>query len=107
MQWRAAVESRKLLISETALLRLYASPIEVVARPLEEVLSRFLSIRDMAHEPLLLREVSSRVFWGLSKLLHGRADAVAALLEEHPRHSHNAHYGISAVPLAVPGGSAS
>jgi hypothetical protein len=35
----------------------------------------------MADEPLLLREVSSRVFWGLSKVLDGRADAVAALLD--------------------------
>ncbi|MEH2528436.1 MULTISPECIES: Wadjet anti-phage system protein JetD domain-containing protein [unclassified Bradyrhizobium] len=35
----------------------------------------------MAAEPLLLREVSSRAFWGLSKLLDGRGDIVAALLE--------------------------
>ena len=64
MQWRAAVESRKPPLSETALLRLYASPIEVAGRPVEEVLSHFLSIRDIAHEPLLLREVSCVCFGG-------------------------------------------
>jgi hypothetical protein len=80
-QWRAVINSRNLAFSETALARLYATPIEVTGRPIEDVVSRFLSIRDMAHEPLLLREVSSRAFWGLSKLLDGRAEVVAALLD--------------------------
>ncbi len=61
--------------------RLSASAIELRARSINEVLARFLSIRDMAEEPLLLREVSSRIFWGLSKVLDGRGDVVAALPE--------------------------
>jgi hypothetical protein len=80
-RWRAAIEERSLPLSEVALAKLCATPIEVSGRSIEDVLSTFLSVRDMANEPLLLREVSSRVFWGLSKLLDGRADAVAALLD--------------------------
>lgn len=85
-QWRALVERQILPIPEAALAKLCATPIQVTGRPIEEVFSRFLSIRALAHEPLLLREVSSRVFWGLSKLLDGRGEAVAALLgaEESP-----------------------
>jgi hypothetical protein len=79
-QWRALVESRNLPLSDAALAKLSASPIQIIGRPIDDVLSRFLSIRALASEPLLLREVSSRVFWGLSKLLDGRGDAVAALL---------------------------
>jgi hypothetical protein len=55
-------------------------PIMVTGRPVEEVFARFASIRGLAGEPLLLREVSSRTFWGLSKLLDGRGDLIAALL---------------------------
>jgi Uncharacterized protein conserved in bacteria C-term(DUF2220) len=80
-QWRALVERENLALSEAALVKLCASPIQVSGRPIEEVLSRFLSIRMLAHQPLLLREVSSQVFWGLSKLLDGRGEAVAALLD--------------------------
>lgn len=80
-RWRAALERRCLPISEAALAKLCAAPIEVSGRSIEDVLSRFLSIRDMAEDSLLLREVSSRAFWGLSKLLDGRAEAVAALLD--------------------------
>jgi hypothetical protein len=84
--WRALIEHQVLDLPPASLTKLGASPIQVNGRSVEEVLSRFLSIRALAHEPLLLREVSSRVFWGLSKLLDGRGDAVAALLgtEECP-----------------------
>jgi hypothetical protein len=68
-------------MSPTTIAKLSASPIELRGRSIDEVFSRFLSIRGMAEEPLLLREVSSRVFWGLSKVLDGRGDIVAALLE--------------------------
>jgi len=80
MQWRALLTEANLGLPEAGLAKLAGTPIEISGRSIEEVFSRFLSVRDIAHEPLLLREVSSRVFWGLSKILDGRADVVAALL---------------------------
>lgn len=80
-QWRIRLAAQNLPISASSLARILSAPIEISTRSIEEVLCRFLSIRDLASEPLLLREVSSRVFWGLSKILDGRADAVAALLD--------------------------
>jgi hypothetical protein len=82
-QWRALIESENLSLPDTALAKLCTTPIEVTGRPIEDIFSRFLSIREIADESLLLREVSSRIFWGLSKLLDGRADTVAALLGVH------------------------
>ncbi len=79
-QWRTLTESQGHVLSVGQRNQIGAMPIAISGRPAEEVFSRFLSIREIAGEPLLLREVSSRVFWGISKLLDGRADAVAALL---------------------------
>jgi hypothetical protein len=79
-QWRALLERCDPPFTEPALTKLASAVIEVSGRPVEEVFSRFLSIRLMAGEPLLLREVSSRVFWGLSKLLDGRTENIAILL---------------------------
>lgn len=79
-KWKALVQSELADWDEVSRLQLAASPIAVVGRQADEIFSRFLSIRQMADEPLLLREVSSRAFWGLSKLLDGRGDAIAVLL---------------------------
>jgi hypothetical protein len=79
-QWRALAYAQHTL-PEAARAQLAAMPIMVAGRPVEDVFTRFLLIRGMAGEQLLLREVASRVFWGLSKVLDGRADAIAALLE--------------------------
>jgi len=46
------------------------------------VAERLLSVRQLAEEPLLLREVSSRVFFAQSKALDGREALIAALLEQ-------------------------
>ncbi|MDO8875435.1 MAG: DUF2220 family protein [Pseudolabrys sp.] len=80
-QWRALVEGQNLVLPEAVRAQLAAMPIVIAGRPVEDVFARFLSVREIAGEQLLLREVSSRIFWGLSKVLDGRADAVAALLE--------------------------
>jgi hypothetical protein len=80
MQWRALLANADLPLQQDALAKLAATPIEISGRSIDDVFARFLSIRDVVDQFLLLREVSSRVFWGLSKLLDGRADAVAALL---------------------------
>ena len=79
-QWRAVLAQAHLPLPESALAKLSATPIEINGRSADDVFARLLSIRDLASQPLLLREVASRVFWGLSKILDGRADAVAALL---------------------------
>jgi hypothetical protein len=80
-QWRTRLAQQTLSVSAPSLAKLMDSPVEISTRSVDDVLSRFLSIKDMAGEPLLLREVSSRAFWGLSKVLDGRADLVAALLD--------------------------
>jgi hypothetical protein len=80
MQWRTLLANTNLALSQDALAKLAATPIEISGRSSDDVFTRFLSIRALADQPLLLREVASRVFWGLSKTLDGRADAVAALL---------------------------
>jgi Uncharacterized protein conserved in bacteria C-term(DUF2220) len=80
-QWRILLAQQDLPISASSLAKILSTPIEINTRSIDEVLCRFVSIRDLVGEPLLLREVSSRVFWGLSKILDGRADAVAALLD--------------------------
>jgi hypothetical protein len=80
-QWRIRLAQQNLSVSATSLAKILATPIEISTRSVDEVLCRFLSIRDIAGEPLFLREVSSRAFWGLSKVLDGRADVVAALLD--------------------------
>lgn len=78
--WRAIVARHSADLPAPSLAKLAATPIEITGRDIEYVFSRFMAIRSLAHEPLLLREVASRTFWGLSKVLDGRADAVAALL---------------------------
>lgn len=78
--WRGLVAKADLDVTEERRMRIASSPLMVSGRSADEVLSHLLGIRNLANEPLLLREVSSRVFWGLSKLLDGRGDIVAALL---------------------------
>lgn len=80
LQWAALLAQTNPPLAEDALAKLAGMPIEISGRAIEEVFRRFLAIRDLAQQSFLLREVSSRVFWGLSKILDGRAEAVAALL---------------------------
>ncbi len=81
-EWRALVEASDL--PDDIKPALAATPIVVRDRGASEVFEALLSIR-RAHRPeldLMLREVSSSAFWGLSKVLDGRSDIVAALLGE-------------------------
>lgn len=76
--WRNAVESR---FGESALaVRLRARPIHIPQRSPEEVLDRFAGITTLAESNLMLHEVASRQFWGLSKILNGQQEAIALLL---------------------------
>jgi Uncharacterized protein conserved in bacteria C-term(DUF2220) len=77
--WRGLVESSDL--SDDAKAIIAALPFAIPGRSAEEVFHRLISIRDLhdSRENLHLREISSRTFWGLSKVLDSRTDLVAAL----------------------------
>ena len=61
-------------------------PIVVLSHMPDEVLDRFLGLKKLATEGLMLHEAASRQFWGLSKLLNGQQEAIALLagMEECP-----------------------
>lgn len=54
--------------------------IEMPDREMAEVVCRLNELKEMAGAPMLLREVSARLFWGMSKVLDNRTGLVAALL---------------------------
>ncbi len=54
--------------------------IEIPGRTPAEIVTQLQQLGTLADEPLLLREVSARLFWGQSKVLDGRQALVAALL---------------------------
>ena len=54
--------------------------IELAGRCMVEVVQRLNELHGLKDQPLLLREVSARLFWGMSKVLDGRQRLVAAVL---------------------------
>ena len=54
--------------------------IDMPDREMSEVVARLNNLKAMAGTPLLLREVSAKLFWGMSKVLDNRTGLVAALL---------------------------
>lgn len=54
--------------------------IDMPDRGMAEVVAKLNTLKSLAGTPLLLREVSSRLFWGMSKVLDNRTGLVAALL---------------------------
>lgn len=78
-QWRQALPAH---FSNAALCeRLLSRPIVILSRSPEQVLDRFAGISALADENLMLHEVASRQFWGLSKILNGQQEAIAVLLD--------------------------
>lgn len=55
--------------------------LEVPGRTADEVVQQLALLPTIAEEPLLLREASARLFWGLSKVLDGRQQLVSAILQ--------------------------
>ncbi|MGC3965170.1 MAG: DUF2220 family protein [Rhodocyclaceae bacterium] len=55
--------------------------LDVPGRSADEVAQQLALLPSLADEPLLLREVSARLFWGLSKVLDGRQQLVAGMLK--------------------------
>jgi hypothetical protein len=94
--WRGLVQSSDL--SEDAKAVVGALPFAIPGRSAEEVFHRLISIRDLhdSQENLYLREISSRTFWGLSKILDSRTDLLAALfgLEECPYPAQPIHLNV-------------
>lgn len=56
--------------------------IELSGRSMADVVLRLNELQRLKNQPLLLREVSARLFWGMSKVLDDRQRLVAALLGE-------------------------
>lgn len=94
--WRGLVQSSDLGDSAKAVIA--GLPLAIPGRSAEAVFNRLVSIRDLRNgrENLYLREVSSRTFWGLSKVLDNRTDLVAALLglEECPYPAQPVHLNV-------------
>ncbi|WP_211371058.1 DUF2220 family protein [Dechloromonas hortensis] len=79
--WRAAVYS--CLAAEEAVKEAVSRlKIDIPVRSPEEIVGQLGQLASLANEPLLLREVSARLFWGQSKVLDGRQQLVAILLQQ-------------------------
>lgn len=60
--------------------RFAAQPIRIPGREPDEIIEQLVKMISLGSSGLYLREVSARLFWGLSKVLDNRDDAIAALL---------------------------
>lgn len=83
--WREAVATH--LVADEAIKEVVARyRIEIPGRTAEQLVRQLGQLSSLGDEPLLLREVSARLFWGQSKVLDGRQPLVASLLglEECP-----------------------
>lgn len=78
-RWREAIDAH---LDATAEVKRAAGDycIDMPDRDMAEVVTRLNMLKSLAGSPLLLREVSSRLFWGMSKVLDNRTGLVAALL---------------------------
>jgi len=54
--------------------------LEIPGKSAEEIIERLNLLPEFADEPLLLREVSARLFWGQSKVLDNRQALIATIL---------------------------
>lgn len=78
--WREAVDTHLDVTGEVK-LAVSRYRLDIPGRSAQEVVRQLNGLRALADEPLLLREVSARLFWGQSKVLDKRQALVAALLE--------------------------
>lgn len=79
VEWDAALGGRP-DISDGLYSYLKVRPIRISSRSASDVLERLFQIQNLVEEPLFLREVSGRVFWGHAKTLDHRAAMVAQIL---------------------------
>ena len=78
-RWREAVEEH-LTAPPLAKQVVCAFCIELPGRSMSEVVLRLNDLAALSGQPLLLREASAKLFWGMSKVLDGRQGLVAAVL---------------------------
>ena len=78
-RWRKAV-NRGLLASEEAREAVGEFCIDMPDHSMDEVVERLNELPSLATQPLMLREASARLFWGMSKVLDKRQGLVAAVL---------------------------
>ncbi|MDO8844185.1 Wadjet anti-phage system protein JetD domain-containing protein [Methylicorpusculum sp.] len=79
-RWREAVFG--LLKADTRVRDSVANQkLEIPGKSAAEIVERLNLLADLANQPLLLREVSARLFWGQSKVLDNRQSLVAAILK--------------------------
>lgn len=78
-RWREAIDAH---LDASAEVKKAAGDycIDMPDRDMAEVVTRLNTLKTLAGTPLLLREVSSRLFWGMSKVLDNRTGLVAVLL---------------------------
>jgi hypothetical protein len=78
-RWREAIEAH---LDASAEVKKVAGDycIDMPDRNMTEVVKRLNALQSYAGATLMLREVSSRLFWGMSKVLDNRTGLVAALL---------------------------
>ncbi|MDP1771270.1 MAG: DUF2220 family protein [Methylobacter sp.] len=78
-QWREAVFDR--LKADDAVKDCVAKQkLEIPGKTAEEIVERLNLLSALVDEPLLLREVSARLFWGQSKVLDKRQTLVTAIM---------------------------
>jgi len=78
-RWREAVE-KHLQASVDVKQAVGEFCIDMPDRSMDEVVQRLNRLPELAERPLLLREVSAQLFWGMSKVLDKRQALVAAVL---------------------------
>jgi hypothetical protein len=83
--WKEAV-SGLLNVDEDVRVAIANQKLEILGKTAEEIVERLNLLPTLIDEPLLLREISARLFWGHSKVLDNRQALVAAILnaEECP-----------------------
>jgi len=78
-QWRDAVYA-KLNVDETIREQVAGQKLEITGKTATDIVERLNLLPNLIDEPLLLREVSARLFWGQSKVLDNRQTMIATLL---------------------------
>jgi len=78
-QWRDAVYA-KMNVDETIREQVAGQKLEIAGKTAADIVERLNLLPNLIDEPLLLREVSARLFWGQSKVLDNRQAMIATLL---------------------------
>lgn len=79
-RWREAVEMH-LDATDDVKKAVAEFCLDIPHKDTRDVVLQLNELRHLAQEPLLLREVSAKLFWGMSKVLDQRSALVAALLQ--------------------------